>query len=273
MSRFADKLHRGELAIALEITPPKKRLDDVLFRRARLIGDRADAVNVIQRPDRLSSLDACLILSAAGFNPVWHVVNRGRTHAEIASELRSAASGGIDAMLCLRGDHAGEDASDTPKIHEVIASAREELPHALIGATANQYAPRDRVLANLMPKLRAGANFVQTNPVLEFDVLRTLATEIKSRAPETKIVPMVMPLVSVATARRIRDRLALPVPDDLVIRLEAEGEPAGWNAFAETVAALAESPLVDGLAIMTSEMDAPPATGKRIAASLSSALS
>lgn len=272
MSRFADKLRAGELAVALEITPPKKRLDDVLLRRARLIGSRADAINVLQRPDRLSSLDACLILNAAEFDPVWHVINRGRTRAEIASELRSAASEGIGAMLCLRGDHAGEDTPDTPKIREVIASAREELPHALIGATANQYAPRDRVLANLMPKLGAGANLVQTNPVLQLDLLLPLAAEIKTRAPETKIVPMVMPLVSLATALRIRERLGMPVPDDLLARLEAGGEPAGWDAFAETVAALAESPLVDGLAVMTPEMDPPPATGERIAAALSGVL-
>ena len=59
MSRFAERLAAAEFAVSLEISPPKKRLDDVLLHRARLLGGRADTVNVIQRPDRLPSLDTC----------------------------------------------------------------------------------------------------------------------------------------------------------------------------------------------------------------------
>lgn len=269
MSRFAEKLRAGELAITLEITPPKKRLDEVLLRRARLLGGRADAINVIQRPGRISSLDASLILQKEGFNPVCHVVNRGRTRMEIRSELYSAASAGIGAVLCMRGDYPGEDASDTPRIRDVIALACEQLPLGLVGATANPYGPRDKVLANLIPKLRAGASFVQTHPVLELEALRPLGEEIKARTPDTRLVPMIMPLLSVSTALRIRDRLALLVPDRLLTRLEAGGERAGWDAFGETVAALAESPLVDGLSVMTAEMDPPLGSGERIAAVLS----
>lgn len=267
MTRFAEKLAAGELAVALEITPPKKRLEGVLLRRARLLGGRADAVNVIQRPDRLSSLDASLLLCEAGLAPVWHLVNRGRTHAEIAAELASAAAGAVRAVLCIRGDHRAKDAPDAPRIREVVAMAREALPGALIGATANQYGPRERVLANLWPKLRAGARFVQTNPVFSLDALRPLAEEVRARAPRTRIVPMVMPLVSVATAERIQARLGI-LPGALLERLAAGGERAGWGMFAEVVQALAESPLVDGLAVMTPEMDAPASHGARIVAAL-----
>ena len=62
MSAFAERLSRGGFAVALEITPPKKRLEEVLLRRARLLPG-VDAINVIQRPDRLSSLDASLLLA------------------------------------------------------------------------------------------------------------------------------------------------------------------------------------------------------------------
>jgi hypothetical protein len=55
MSAFAGRLSGPRLAVALEITPPKKRLDEVLPRRARLMGSQADAINVIQRPDRLTA--------------------------------------------------------------------------------------------------------------------------------------------------------------------------------------------------------------------------
>ena len=72
--RFAQKLEAGKFAVTLEITPPKKRLDDVLLRRARLLGAHADGVNVIQRPNRLSSLDASLLLRAHGLDPACGTV-------------------------------------------------------------------------------------------------------------------------------------------------------------------------------------------------------
>ncbi|MBE0612003.1 MAG: hypothetical protein IH609_21665, partial [Dehalococcoidia bacterium] len=55
---FAEKLDAGQFAVALEITPPQRDLPKVLLRRARLLGTAAQAINVIQRPGRQSSLDA-----------------------------------------------------------------------------------------------------------------------------------------------------------------------------------------------------------------------
>ncbi|MEJ5221060.1 MAG: hypothetical protein WHT63_03510 [Tepidiforma sp.] len=83
--RFLDRLAAGEFAVALEITPPQRHLPKVLLRRARLLGDAADAVNVIQRPDRQSSLEASLELLAAGIDPVWHLAARGETRASVAA--------------------------------------------------------------------------------------------------------------------------------------------------------------------------------------------
>lgn len=255
-------------SLALEITPPRKRLEEVLLRRARLLGGLPDVINVIQRPDRLSSLDASLLLRDAGLEPVWHLANRGRTRAEITSEIASAAAGGICRVLCIRGDHSGADLPDTPRIRDVIALLVRSLPEAEIGATANLYRPLDRVLNNLLPKLGSGARFVQTQPVFDVADLRPLAESLRARAPNVRIVPMVMPLVSVETARRIQLRLGIPIAAPVLARLEAEGARAGWQIFADTVRALAESGLTDGLAVMTPEMDAPAGFGERIAAAL-----
>jgi len=267
MTRFAERLAAGELAVTLEITPPKKRLDEVLLRRARLLGSGADAVNVIQRRGRLSSLDASRVLREAGLEPVWHIVGRGRSRAEIASEIASAAGAGLEAALCIRGDHEAPDRPDTPPLREVVAMLRDGLPGALVGVSANQFGPRDRVLANLLPKLRAGAHFVQTNPVLELASFATLARSIREAAPGVKIVPMVMPLPSRAAAVRIGERLGVALPPDTLART-ADGATGGWELFAETLEALLGSGLADGLAVMTAEMDAPDAAGARIAALL-----
>ena len=59
---FGALLDARRFPVALEITPPQTLLRGVLLRRAGLLGPAASAVNVIQRPGRLSSLDASIAL-------------------------------------------------------------------------------------------------------------------------------------------------------------------------------------------------------------------
>jgi len=51
----------------------------VLQRRARLLEARTLTVNVIQRPERQSSLEAALELKREGLEPIWHLATGGRT--------------------------------------------------------------------------------------------------------------------------------------------------------------------------------------------------
>ncbi|MBA4181728.1 MAG: hypothetical protein C0506_14155 [Anaerolinea sp.] len=262
---FAAALTSREFAVALEITPPQKPLPAVLLRRAQLLGGGVRAINVIQRPGRQPSLDACIFLRAEGFAPTWHLVTRGATRAELAVQLGQAAAGGIQQVLCIRGDHAGSDSPDTPSIREAIGMVRDLLPGALIGATMNHYAPdQGAALKNLLPKLRAGATYVQTQPVFDLAQLEPIAQATKDAVPGTSVVAMVMPILSLEAARRIEERIGVRLPDGLRARLATGDAEDAWAAFDETLAALHASPLVDGVAVMTFEMDAPRSMGARI---------
>ena len=256
MTTFERKLARGEFPIALEITPPRGPRADILLRRARLLGDLPDAVNAIERPERLSSLDASKLLLGAGLEPVWHLTSRGRSRGELETQIEHAATRGISCVLCIRGEHEAADKSDTPRLRELIERVAEAMPRVLVGATLNPHGgPRQRVLANLLGKIRAGARFVQTQPVLAPQELTPFAEELKARAPETALVAMVIPLLSVGDALRLRTRLGTPLPRGLLERLHAGGAAAGWQAFGETLGALRESALVDGVAVMTLQAD------------------
>jgi len=94
---FAAKLAAGAFPLALEITPPRKPLAEILLRRARGLGSRADAINVIQRPGRVPSVDASAELLEAGFEPVWHLVDRGRSRADLDGARAARTSGAGDA--------------------------------------------------------------------------------------------------------------------------------------------------------------------------------
>jgi 5,10-methylenetetrahydrofolate reductase len=269
---FAQKLDAGQFAVALEITPPQRHMPQVLLRRARLLGDAAQAINVIQRPGRQPSLDASLELKAAGIEPAWHLVTRGRPRAEIASDLERAAGGGIGQVLCILGDHAAGETPDGVTIREAIAMTRAAIPGAIVGATLNQYG-RDEaaVLRNLFPKLGAGASYVQTQPVFDMARLEHFSTAIDRESPETRVVAMAMPLLSLDAALRIEQRLGIALPQELKDVLAGGDLEAAWGAFAGIMRSLVDSDLVDGVAIMTFEMDAPREMGERILASLRAA--
>ncbi|MCK9520718.1 MAG: methylenetetrahydrofolate reductase [Dehalococcoidia bacterium] len=265
---FPERLAAGTFPVALEITPPQAPLPRVLLRRARLLGDAACAINVIQRPNRQTSLEASIELIAAGLHPVWHLVTRGRGRDEIVADLKRAAAGGVRQLLVIRGDHRAADAPGAPTIRETVALAREHIPGAAIGATLNQYvADRAAVLRNLFPKLEAGASYVQTQPVFDLEALRPYGEALRERHPGTAIVAMAMPLLELDAADRIESRLKLALPTSLRSRIEAGPEEA-WAAFDELIAALAKSDIVDGLAIMTFEMDPSPEAGTRIVEAL-----
>jgi 5,10-methylenetetrahydrofolate reductase len=262
---FARLLEEGAFPVALEITPPQRSLPAVLLRRARLLGSYASAINVIQRPARQSSLEASIELLGAGVEPAWHLVTRGRVREEIADDLGTAATAGIRQVLVVAGDHRSDTAGIT--IREAVALTRGALPGAAIGASLNQYVPdRQAVLKNLFPKLAAGASYVQTQPVFDIESLRPAAEAVKERSPATRIVAMAMPLLSPEDAARMGARLGMPPP-----RVADSGPEAAWNSFDSVIAALVASPVVDGVAIMTFEMDPPPRTGERIVAALRAA--
>jgi methylenetetrahydrofolate reductase (NADPH) len=120
-SHFTAHLASGEVALALEITPPQKMLPRVLQRRARLLGDAVDVINVIQRPDRISSLDAAIALQHSGTDAVWHLATRGSTIEELSAQAERAREGGIRHVLCLLGEHAanppaGANSSPAPRL-------------------------------------------------------------------------------------------------------------------------------------------------------------
>ncbi len=270
--RFRRRLDDGQFAVALEILPPQRPLPKVLLRRARLLDALPQAINVIQRPGRQSSLEASLSLAAQGMQPAWHLVTRGRPKGDIARDLESASAGGIHQVLCILGDHQGGEVPDAISIREAVAMARDLLPGALIGATLNQYGKdQDAVLRNLLPKLRAGASYVQTQPVFEPSRLEPFAAAIAREGEDTRIIAMAMPLLTLQAAERIEERLGVRLPEGVRELLANSDEGLAWAAFQSTIEQLVAAPFIDGVAIMTFEGDAPAETGARIAAVLRSA--
>lgn len=241
----------GNLEVSLEITPPVSPRPAVLLRRARALGSLPRRVNVIHRTNRWSSLDASITLRQAGLEAVWHVANRGRVASELERDIDRAKLAGLRRVLCVRGEYEECDRLETPKIREVVAMIRRGLPDAHIAVTLDHHQPGGRVMQNLLPKLEAGANAVQTQVTFELDTLRPFAEKLKADRPGLVITPMLMPTLSVESTRRLAHRLSISFPSDLLAGLARDGPEAGWDHFARLVTAIDQSPLYDGFTVMT----------------------
>lgn len=262
---FAEAMERGEFPVSLEITPPRASKPAVLLRRARLLEARTVTVNVIQRPERQSSLEAALELKREGLEPIWHLATGGRARDAIAADVTRAHEAGLGHVLCLRGDHA----ADTPgtRVTEAIAVVQEQAPGMAIGAALDQYRTDERADQLLAAKLRAGARSIWTQPVFELAPLLRSAGFVKAVRSDAHVVAMAMPLLTPESLDAISERLRIPAPEALRTRIAA-GEEEAWGAFEETLATLARVELVDAVAIMTYRADPPEGTAERIIAAL-----
>jgi 5,10-methylenetetrahydrofolate reductase len=265
MSRFAHKLARGEFLLTLEITPPQKWLPSVLRRRASGLGERADAVDVIQRGGRIPSVAASRWLRRQGFEPVWHLVTHGRSRPRIEAEIGRARQAGLRLALCMRGDHRAEPAREGVLVREAVTKIRHEVPEALVGVTFDPYAPRERALRQLERKLDAGACFVQTQPVFSPEVLGPVADAISRRRWNVALIPMLIPLLSIESARRLERRLGISLPSRWHEALRQGGAVEGWRLFEENLQGLRRAGHAAGATIMTFEMDPPIAVLDRLA--------
>ncbi len=262
---FREAMANGDFPVSLEITPPRMSKPAVLRRRARLLDACTMTVNVIQRPERQSSLEAALALRREGLEPIWHLATGGRTEAEVVADITRAREGGIGHVLCLRGDHVAE--SPGLRVREAIGLVQEHAPDMAIGAALDQYRKDERADRILASKLRGGATSVWTQPVFDLGPLLRSAGFVKAVRPDAHVVAMAMPLLTPESLDAISERLRIPAPPALRQRIEA-GEEEAWGAFEETLATLARVDLVDAVAIMTYRADPPAGTAERIIAGL-----
>jgi methylenetetrahydrofolate reductase (NADPH) len=146
------------------------------------------AINVADNPDGpvISSLATAIKLQQADIEPVFQIVTRDRNRIALQSDILGAASLGVNNILCLSGYHQSlsnlpQSANvydiDSIQLIDMINRMKTEKVllngnkiegdfSVLIGAVANPYfRPLELNILRLNKKVRAGANFIQTQAV------------------------------------------------------------------------------------------------------------
>jgi len=278
-SNLEKVLEAGHFAVTAELGPPKGANADVIRRKAELLKDCCDAINVTDNQTavvRMSSVAACALLRQMGLDPVLQMTCRDRNRLAIQADILGASALGIRNILCLTGDHqkfgnhpTAKNVYDIDSIQliQIIKALRDEGKFAcgepvkgevpfFIGAAANPFAdPYEFRPLRLAKKVKAGVDFIQSQAVFNVEKFRDYMARVRDMGLLDKVYFLagVIPVKSLGMMRYMRDYVSgLDIPDELVRRMEdAEDVKAeGVRICIEIINQLREIPGVRGVHIM-----------------------
>ena len=246
-------LRAGHFAVTAELGPPQSADAAVIRKKAALLRGCCDAVNLTDNQTaivRMSSIGAGAILVQEGLEPVIQMTCRDRNRLAMQSDLLGAYALGMRNLLCLSGDHQtfgnhpnAKNVFDMDSIQmvQMVAGMRDAHifqcgeafkglePRFFVGAAAAPFAdPVEFRPLRLAKKVKAGANFIQTQLVYDVPAFETFMEKVRELGvhQQTYILAGVGPLKSPAMAKYMKASVpGILVPDELIKRMEAAGAP------------------------------------------------
>jgi len=245
-SRLEKILASGQMAVTSECGPPRGSDPDAITKKAELIKDHVDAINITDNQTsvtRLCSLAACIRIKLMGLEPVLQMVTRDRNRIALQSDILGAASYDIANILCLSGDHQSfGDCAQGQNVHDLdsmqlvqtVRHMRDEgkflggddikrPPQMFVGAAANPFAdPFEIRVPRLAKKIKAGAEFIQTQCIYNLDKFEEWMKLARDRGlhEQVYILAGMTPMKSAGMAKYMKNRVpGMDVPDALVKRL------------------------------------------------------
>jgi len=245
---FVAKLKEGFI-FSVEIDPPKGSDVSKIIEQCNEFGSLGgSAVNVADLPMaklRMSALSLAIILKReTKLDIILHITARDRNIIALQSDLLGAYANGVDIILALRGDppslgdypfatgvfdltSAGivklASAFNTGK--DTLGNPIENVTNFSIGVAFNQNAQSiDSEFKRLEMKIRAGAHFIQTQPVFDPQTIDPLVEFARYR--DIPVIATVMLLSSVAQAEYIANEVpGIKMPKSLIQRLQLAEDP------------------------------------------------
>ena len=285
-SKLEKVLAAGHLAVTSECGPPRGSDPEVIIKKAKLIKDHVDAVNITDNQTsvtRMCSLAACIRLKLLGLEPVLQMVTRDRNRIALQSDILGAASFDVNNILCLSGDHQSfGDCANGQNVHDLdsmqllqtVRHMRDEgkflggdeiarPPQMFAGAAANPFAdPFEIRVPRLAKKIAAGAEFIQTQCIYNLDKFEQWMELVRERGLHEKVCILagMTPMKSAGMARYMKNRVpGMDVPDEVVKRLadtpKEKQADEGINICVEAIERLKEVEGVRGFHVMAIEWE------------------
>ncbi len=269
---LGDKIKGEKFIITSEIAPPKGIDIKEILDDASLIKDRVDAVNVTDLQSsimRAGSMAICHLLKDRGIEPILQMTCRDRNRLALQSDLLSASILDIDNVLLLTGDYttSGDHPEAKPvfdldsvqllEVARMLQSGKDMngniikgAPKFCVGAVVNPGAdPLEPEIIKMEKKIRAGAQFFQTQVVYDIDIFKRFIDS--TRHLKTTILAGIIPLKSAGMARFMNKNVAgVFVPEYLIQEMEGAKDKVqkSIEIAARIIAGL--KPLCNGIHIM-----------------------
>jgi 5,10-methylenetetrahydrofolate reductase len=241
-SVLGGKLTAGKFVAFVEILPPRgidasKEIEGAKLCKAAGI----DCINVPDGPRasaRMSAQVTCqLIQRHAEIEAVLHFCCRDRNILSIQSELLGAYAVGVKNLICITGDPPRMGTyPDATAVFDVdaigLTNIANNLNHGLdlggnpmgsqtallIGVGANPGALNmDEELKRFEWKVRAGAEYIVTQPVFDLDLLEGFMKRTEHH--KLPLIAGIWPLTSFRNAEFMVNELRVPVPEEYMDRM------------------------------------------------------
>jgi methylenetetrahydrofolate reductase (NADPH) len=285
MNRFAEALMSSRMVLTAECLPPCGADAEAVRRFSAKMPETLDAIVVADNPDviRGSAFSAARILAREGKTSViLSMATRDRNRLALFSDALGAAALHIDALLCMSGNHQSlgicpqaASANDLDSIQFTQAMKKlvlygqslngktvEPALEFQVGATAHPYMrPLELSLMRLKKKVQAGADFVFTQAVFDFEKFSEWIEGVRAAGfdKRTAVIASVLPLAGVEKARELqRSQTYGPIPESVIARISGAAQPseAGAAIAAETVSRLKAVPEIRGIHVLNGGSDA-----------------
>lgn len=275
-SKFDEALESGKFVVTAEVGPPKGVDIEEMRQHLDLLKDKVDGLNVTDNQSsvmRIGSLPVCRLIKEAGGEPILQMTCRDRNRIALQSELLGAYILGISNVLCLTGDYVtvGDHVGAKPVfdvdsvlllrmirgLEEGKDFAGNELkgaPTFCAGAIVTPEAdPIEPQLLKFEKKIKAGAEFIQTQAIYDIDNFKKFMEYAKKF--DVKILAGIVLLASAGMARFMNANVpGIFVPQNLIEELVAAPKgkalDKGVEIAGRMIKQLKEEKICDGVHVM-----------------------
>jgi homocysteine S-methyltransferase len=257
-SRLAQRLASGAFTIAVEMDPPRGLSTHKLLAGASLLAEAgANVINVADSPMarmRMSPWAVCeLIQRTIGVETTLHFPTRGRNLLRVQGDLLAAHALGIRNIFIVMGDPTAiGDYPDAMDNYDLVPSGLIKLvkqnfnigldhsgvdigqPTSFFAGCALNLMPLDieQEIKNLHRKLKAGADFLLTQPIFQPEAAQEFLDRFKDKygPVDVPLLVGVLPLYNVRHAAFLHNEVpGISIPEVYRQRMENAGEKSAWE--------------------------------------------
>lgn len=248
--RINDILSQGKQFISLEFFPPKEKdaWPSFFYEAGKLSILNPSFVSVTYGAGGSTQANTLELVTRfsrdLGLNPMAHLTCVGASEDSLRSFLDGLREAGVDNVLALRGDPPLGQPDFKPEnaafqhASDLTGFIHQAYPDMCIGVagypeTHPQAESAEKDLDYLKLKVDKGGSVVITQLFFDNDHYFRFVERCRARGIDKPIIPGVLPILNLASVKRILSLCGATIPAGYLARLEAANDQGGANAVRE----------------------------------------